>query len=59
MLRKLQTEKAQEVKEMRLKLDHAKTVKDQAQARHTEIRPAVLFRSCFPSLMEAGCDKEH
>lgn len=33
VLRKLQTEKAQEVKEMRLKLDHAKTVKDQAQAR--------------------------
>jgi hypothetical protein len=30
-LRKLRTEKAQEAKEMRLKLDHTRTLKDQAQ----------------------------
>lgn len=38
VLRKLQTEKAQEVKEMRLKLDHAKTIKDQAQKLKAEIK---------------------
>ncbi|KAL4437341.1 hypothetical protein ABPG75_004480 [Micractinium tetrahymenae] len=37
VLRKLQTEKAQEVKEMRLKLEHAKTIKDQAQKLKAEI----------------------
>jgi hypothetical protein len=32
-LRKLRTEKVQEVKELKLKLEHTKTLKDQAQAR--------------------------
>lgn len=43
VLRKLQTEKAQEVKEMRLKLDHAKTIKDQAQARSRFFAPVAFL----------------
>ncbi len=40
-LRKLRTEKAQEVKELKLKLEHTKTLKDQAAVGAASFAPAM------------------
>ena len=41
-LRKLRTEKAQEVKELKLKLEHTKTLKDQAAVGAALLRLVVF-----------------